>query len=128
MRPHDDKTISEMECKDGEFAASKLGTKEYWDSCYDREIENFDDHGDVGEVWFGDEAAARVVTWLEDREQEGEIDLSSPILDIGCGNGVLSMDLVKAGFVNVTGIVKIQNLFEFMKNFSIQAWITVREP
>ena len=117
-----------MECKDGEFAASKLGTKEYWDSCYDREIENFDDHGDVGEVWFGDEAAARVVTWLEDREQEGEIDLSSPILDIGCGNGVLSMDLVKAGFVNVTGIVKTQNLFEFMKNFSIQAWITVREP
>ena len=89
--------------EEGGFAASKLGTKDYWDSCYDRENDNFDDHGDVGEVWFGEEAGARVITWLEDWEQEGEISLDFPVLDVGCGNGVMCVDLVKAGFTKVTG-------------------------
>ena len=30
------------------FQSSKLGTKEYWDDCYDLENENFDDHGEEG--------------------------------------------------------------------------------
>ena len=89
--------------EEGGFVSSKLGTKEYWDTCYDRENDNFDDHGDVGEVWFGDKAGARVITWLEDREQEGEIGLDFPVLDVGCGNGVMCVDLAKAGFTNVTG-------------------------
>ena len=45
----------------------------------------------------------RVVTWLEDREQEGDLDTEAAILDVGCGNGVLSIDLFKAGFSNITG-------------------------
>lgn len=27
----------------------QLGTKEYWDTAYDKEIKNYQDHGDVGE-------------------------------------------------------------------------------
>ena len=88
---------------EGEFAASKLGTKDYWDSCYQTENENFDDNGDVGEVWFGEEAAARVITWLEDRETDGDVSWDDPVIDVGCGNGVMCVDLVKAGFTNVTG-------------------------
>ena len=45
----------------------------------------------------------RVVNWLEDKEQEGDLAPDCPILDIGCGNGVLSMDLFKAGFTNIKG-------------------------
>ena len=56
-----------------ELAPSQLGTKSYWDGCYEKEIENFDSHGDVGEVWFGEEAGVRVVNWLSEKEQEGEI-------------------------------------------------------
>ena len=45
----------------------------------------------------------RVVTWLEDREQDGDLDTEAAILDVGCGNGVLSIVLFKAGFSNITG-------------------------
>ena len=86
------------------FQSSKLGTKEYWDSCYDLENENFDCDGDVGEVWFGEEASVRIVDWLEDRAQEGELSQAAPVLDVGCGNGVLSVDLSKAGWTDVTGV------------------------
>lgn len=27
----------------------ELGTKAYWDTAYDKEIKNYEDHGDVGE-------------------------------------------------------------------------------
>ena len=50
-----------------------------------------------------DQSNVRVVNWLEDKEQEGEITLYAAILDVGCGNGVLSIDLFKAGFSNITG-------------------------
>ena len=86
------------------FQSSKLGTKEYWDSCYDLENQNFDCDGDVGEVWFGEEASARIVDWLEDKCQEGELSQDAPVLDVGCGNGVLSVDLCKAGWSDVTGV------------------------
>lgn len=30
---------------------SKLGTQEYWDNIYHREIDNYDQIGDEGEIW-----------------------------------------------------------------------------
>ena len=50
--------MTEIE-EDGGFVASQLGTKDYWDGAYEKENDNFDDHGDVGEVWFGEEAGVR---------------------------------------------------------------------
>ena len=49
------------------------------------------------------------MNWLEDREQEGDITSDAAILDVGCGNGVLSIDLFKAGFSNITGKVVSKN-------------------
>ena len=33
--------------------------KAYWEKAYKVELENFDDNGDVGEVWFGEDSAQR---------------------------------------------------------------------
>ncbi|XP_043912802.1 EEF1A lysine methyltransferase 2 isoform X2 [Protopterus annectens] len=79
---------------------SKLGTKEYWNDTYARELQSFKDIGDVGEIWFGVQSMTRIVQWMK-RQNIGE---DSAVLDIGTGNGILLVDLAKAGFSNLTGI------------------------
>ena len=56
----------------------------------------------------GDEASARVVQWIEDREQEGELSNDDRIMDVGCGNGMLCVDLHKAGFTQITGNLNLR--------------------
>ena len=101
-----------------ELTPSELGTKSYWEGCYEKEIENFENDGDVGEVWFGEEAAVRVVNWLNDREQEGELSLEARILDVGCGNGMMSVDLFNEGWKNVTGVDYSPAAIELAKKVS----------
>ncbi|KAG0278185.1 hypothetical protein BGZ96_002503 [Linnemannia gamsii] len=85
-----------------DFKPSKLGTKDYWDKVYNREVINFKDHGDIGEIWFGEDSAVKMVDWVEEHyEDEKE---TCAILDLGCGNGHLLLDLAELGFENLTGI------------------------
>ncbi|XP_048406638.1 EEF1A lysine methyltransferase 2 isoform X1 [Stegostoma tigrinum] len=83
-----------------EFQPSKLGTKEYWDHAYERDLQSFYDSGDVGEIWFGEESVDRVITWLESQK----IPKAAALLDIGTGNGYFLIELAKSGFTNLTGI------------------------
>lgn len=99
--------------------ASRLGTKQHWDSVYAREADNFFHHGDEGEVWFGDEAVDRLVSWFEraaavdasSGSDAGKGDGADPvervhplplppdqlaILDLGTGNGNVLFGLVQA--------------------------------
>ncbi|KAJ2776678.1 Protein-lysine N-methyltransferase efm4 [Coemansia javaensis] len=81
------------------FAASKLGCKEHWDRVYDDELANFDSSGDIGEVWFGEDVAEKMVDWVCDNVS----DRSARVLDVGCGNGHLLAQLAERGFANLTG-------------------------
>ncbi|KAM9466569.1 EEF1A lysine methyltransferase 2 isoform 2-T2 [Clarias gariepinus] len=72
-----------------DFAPSKLGTKEYWENAYNRELQTFRDIGDVGEIWFGEESMNRVIRWME-KQNTPE---NAAILDIGTGNGVFLVEL-----------------------------------
>ncbi|KAJ2161998.1 Protein-lysine N-methyltransferase efm4 [Coemansia sp. RSA 552] len=80
------------------FGASRLGRKEHWNSVYDREIGNFEENGDIGEVWFGEDAESKMVKWVCDNIKE-----DARILDVGCGNGHLLLELADEGFGNLTG-------------------------
>ncbi|XP_066096039.1 EEF1A lysine methyltransferase 2 isoform X1 [Saccopteryx bilineata] len=84
----------------GGFAPSALGTREHWDAVYERELHNFQENGDVGEIWFGDESMNRLIRWM----QKHKIPLDASVLDIGTGNGALLVELAKFGFSNITGI------------------------
>ncbi|XP_064113723.1 EEF1A lysine methyltransferase 2-like [Macrobrachium nipponense] len=86
---------------DEELTASELGTKEYWDSAYERELSNFENNGDVGDIWFGEESMDRVLKWMLNAEKVTE---ESSVLDVGCGNGVFLIHLANEGFTKLFGI------------------------
>ncbi|KAI9599491.1 S-adenosyl-L-methionine-dependent methyltransferase [Syncephalis fuscata] len=83
-----------------ELNPSKLGTKDYWDSTYERELVNYEENGDIGEVWFGEDSAEKMVEWLEEHVTERD----TPMIDLGCGNGHLLLELASAGFTGLTGV------------------------
>ncbi|KAF7879383.1 hypothetical protein EAF04_000579 [Stromatinia cepivora] len=83
--------------KPSHLEPSPLGTKEYWDNLYNREISNHAlDATDVGTVWFDDSSAEdKVVDFLNEEVFEKDLlglgegrrrqDFS--FLDLGTGNG-----------------------------------------
>lgn len=85
-----------------ELAPSDLGTLEFWENAYAQELDNFRDHGDVGEIWFGTANSRKVVRWITTK-----LDLnkeSDKIIDVGCGNAMTLVELGKQGFANLTGV------------------------
>jgi len=84
-----------------ELGGSELGTKEYWDSAYKLELDNYKDHGDVGDVWFGEDSALRVIKWMSSSD---DVSTDDSIVDLGCGNGMMLIELAREGFTNLTGV------------------------
>ncbi|GFU23473.1 EEF1A lysine methyltransferase 2 [Trichonephila clavipes] len=81
-------------------SSCKLGRKEYWNEFYSTELENFEDYGDSGDIWFGKKNLERIVKWLDNNR----INKCLPILDVGCGNGMTLISLFKVGYEDLTGI------------------------
>lgn len=80
---------------------SELGLKKYWDSHYQEEIGNYDEHGDVGEIWFGRGITSKMVSWIQKHYTDKE---TTRIIDIGCGNGFMLNSLLKVGYEHLTGV------------------------
>ncbi|KAM5535943.1 hypothetical protein V8D89_010383 [Ganoderma adspersum] len=74
---------------------SKLGTKEHWENVYSSELTNFEEIGDEGEVWFGEDSVEKMVDWALENVPS---DLSPSILEVGAGNGNLLFALCEAGY------------------------------
>jgi len=92
---------SSSTCDDGSaLDSSVLGTKDYWDSAYAKELVNFSEIGDEGTVWFGEDAVRRVVKWLNGQS----IDKNSLVLDLGSGNGSTLLSLATSGWRRLTGV------------------------
>ncbi|EGF78628.1 hypothetical protein BATDEDRAFT_20290 [Batrachochytrium dendrobatidis JAM81] len=94
-----------------ELCSSKLGTKEHWDSVYNTEVENFVDHGEEGEIWFGEDSVDKMVTWASIvscmafiKVLDETMRITIQVIDLGCGNGHLLFRLEDLGFVNLTGV------------------------
>lgn len=64
---------------DDELGGCELGTKEFWESSYSNEINNYKSHGDIGEIWFDEDSQFRVITWMI----KNEIKSESKIVDLG---------------------------------------------
>nr|XP_022910099.1 EEF1A lysine methyltransferase 2 [Onthophagus taurus] len=83
-----------------ELEQSELGSQEYWDKLYKKEIENYKNNGDVGEIWFGEDIVDRVLRWI----LKNNIPKSHKIVDVGCGNGMMLIELHNEGFTNLYGV------------------------
>ncbi|KAG6856901.1 hypothetical protein H0H87_012482 [Tephrocybe sp. NHM501043] len=103
---------------------SKLGTKEHWDQVYAEEIGNFEEIGDEGEIWFGEESVERMVDWA----QENAPPQSRPsTVEIGSGNGTLLFALAKAGYATThlsgidysAGAVKLAQSIATTRNLEV---------
>lgn len=106
-----------------ELAPSELGTKEYWNEAYLVEKKNFNEYGDVGEVWFGEDSALRIVRWLCSTDLVKQDD---SVIDLGCGNGMLLVELAREGFINLTGVDYSQNAIDLAESIMKTQNMTIR--
>lgn len=100
-----------------DFTSSELGTKEYWDEVYKLELENYNESKDIGEIWFGESCQASVIRWIKNCEK---IKKDSAIVDLGCGNGALLIELARQGFSCLTGFDYSENAITFAKTISAE--------
>ena len=68
-----------------EWNSSVIGTKDYWNQCYETELKNYEDFGDFGEIWFGIKINGQIVNWIRDNLSDKQ---KTTILDIGCGKRI----------------------------------------
>ncbi|KAM7541282.1 hypothetical protein Aperf_G00000033613 [Anoplocephala perfoliata] len=83
-----------------ELEPSTLGSKQYWNEYYIRELKNFEEFDDEGDIWFGKFNEQRMIKYLENAKTPHDVR----ILDVGCGNGHFCLELAKRGYSSVTGI------------------------
>ena len=98
-----------------ELNGSELGTKEYWEQAYEREIDNYRNHGDVGEIWFDEDSQIRVINWIM---KQDDIEDDVRIIDLGCGNGMLLIELAREGYTNLVGVDYSPKAVELAENIA----------
>lgn len=83
---------------------SELGKRDFWNRRYELELKNYDDTGDVGEIWFGTKVESRMVSWISKYvDALNQENLS--VCEVGCGNGHLLVSLgrkLSSSSVNVS--------------------------
>lgn len=75
----------------------------------------FKDVGDVGEIWFGEDSQERILDWIEGCE---EIKPDDSIIDLGCGNGMILIELSQRGYTNLTGVDYSAGAIELAKSIA----------
>ncbi|XP_036337160.1 EEF1A lysine methyltransferase 2-like [Rhagoletis pomonella] len=106
-----------------ELNGSELGTKEYWDNSYDREIKNYKNYGDVGEIWFDEDSQVRVINWIM---KQDNLSTDIKIIDMGCGNGMLLIELAREGYTDLLGVDYSPNAIELAKQIAKDQELIIR--
>lgn len=83
---------------------------------YDRENDNFKEIGDIGEIWFGEDSVEKMVEWVTEHVD----DSSSSMIDLGCGNGHLLLELSNEGYKNLHGIDYSESAITLAKSIAQQ--------
>ncbi|KAK9798965.1 hypothetical protein WJX73_001319 [Symbiochloris irregularis] len=108
---------------DDEGDTSVLGRHDHWESVYTRELSNLRQHGDRGEVWFGDAVLQATADFAKQQLScHPHRDISSArVLDVGTGNGTLALELRKRAFQHITGSDYSERSVELAREVALQA-------
>ncbi|OCF31227.1 hypothetical protein I316_07196 [Kwoniella heveanensis BCC8398] len=79
---------------DEELPPSRLGTKDHWDSVYEREVRVYNDVGDEGEVWFGETSVTKMRKWAHKHIKPKADGSAVRIMEAGSGNGTLLLSFL----------------------------------
>ena len=82
------------------------------------EIENFNEFGEKGEIWFGQDSAQKMVQWVRKHMEK-----SAMIGDLGCGNGHLVLSLEEFGFENLKGLDYSEKSIQLCRNIAKESKI-----
>ncbi|XP_067683882.1 EEF1A lysine methyltransferase 2-like isoform X2 [Haliotis asinina] len=99
MEPNTEAKGSDVTGDDRDFQSSELGTKQL----------------------FGEQSQMRVVRWLEDYEH---VDLQDAILDLGCGNGMMLVELHGEGYKDLTGVDYSEAAVQLARNIANKEGMT----
>lgn len=82
-----------------------------WDNFYKKEISNFEENPeDTGECWFDDSGAeSKMVDFLVDKLNDGEIDKIDTLIDLGTGNGHLLFELQEELMERCNNVELVEN-------------------
>ncbi|XP_046369486.2 EEF1A lysine methyltransferase 2-like [Haliotis rufescens] len=116
MEPNTGTQASDVTGDDRDFQSSELGTKQFWDDVYIRDLDNYNNSAEVGDIWFGEESQMRVVRWLE--EDCEDVDTQDAILDLGCGNGMMLVELHREGYRDLTGVDYSETAVQLARNIA----------
>lgn len=105
-----------------EFEESVLGTVEHWEKCYEDEIKQFNRYGHPGEIWFGHDIVKRLIKWMKSSEL---IKKEAEIVDLGCGNGMLLVELANEGFTSLTGLDYSKNAISLCEKVALKYKLTI---
>lgn len=105
-----------------ELGESELGTVAYWETCYEDELKQFARYSDPGEIWFGHDIVKRLIKWMSNTSLLKKED---DIVDLGCGNGMLLVELANEGFSNLTGLDYSENAISLSRKVAEKYKVTI---
>lgn len=104
-----------------EHAPCDLGKKSHWDTEFGRDLAIFRETGDPGYAWFEEQLGSRLVTFFESSPHVPEAWRALPVLDVGCGNGQMLMDLHDLGYTDVHGVDYCEAAVELCREFLVDS-------
>jgi EEF1A lysine methyltransferase 2 len=98
---NEDEEDEDEDVEDEARRGSYLGTIEHWQKQYRIELDTFlANNEDTGYNWFGERTLRSLLRFIQRMVPSSE---RPKVLDVGCGNGLLSIRLALSGYSDVTG-------------------------
>lgn len=96
-----------------------LGKKSHWDAEFARDLAVFRETGDPGYAWFEEQLGSRLLAFFDESPLIDNEWRGGRVLDVGCGNGQLLMDLHELGYTALYGLDYAEPAIQLCQEFLV---------